>query len=86
MLSSSQTRYFSSKSASRTFSDIRTHAMREAACAATEAKPTGSAGERSRATQASVSSPTVSGTTRGSNGGSPSGGSFPKIRTRSAWS
>src|SRR5450759_1523667 len=67
-LCSSQTRYFSSKSAFCTLAAIRTESRRRAACAVTDAKPTGSAGGFSSTRSASVSSRAVRGI---ATGGSP---------------
>src|ERR1017187_521305 len=66
-LSSSQTRYFSSKSAFCTLSAIRTESRMRAACAVTDAKPTGSLGGFSSTSSASTSSRAVSGIAAGAS-------------------
>src|ERR1039457_5873782 len=73
-LCSSQTLYFSSKSAFCTLSAIRTESRRRAACAVTDAKPTGSKGGFSSTRSASVSSRAVSGIVIGGS----AGGSTPR--------
>src|ERR1022692_186656 len=74
-LCSSQTLYFSSKSAFCTLSAIRTESRRRAACAVTDAKPIGSKGGFSSSSSASVSSRAVSGI---ASGGSPASGPSPR--------